>query len=251
MEKINILNSPNYIEVELIDDVIRPLVVIVPGGGYSHTSIREGIYVSNAFNKKGFHTITLRYRETLDKYPLPLEELLYTIDYGRKLKCVDKNKVIVIGFSAGAHLVSLASIKYKEYSYEAKANLNILCYPVTLSNDYFTHRSTFEYLLGDKVKDIDALEEVDIVKNVTSDFPPTFLWHTANDEAVPVFNSLKLCEKLIMLGVKVEYHIFPSGVHGLSVATKESALDDERKYNPYVSRWFDMALDFISYILDK
>ena len=49
MEKINILNTINYIEVEKIDDKKRPVVVIVPGGGYDHTSVREGIFISQAF----------------------------------------------------------------------------------------------------------------------------------------------------------------------------------------------------------
>ena len=250
MEKINILNSPNYIEVNIIDNKKRPVVVIVPGGGYDHTSVREGIFISDAFNKQGYNTIILRYRETLDLYPAPVEELLYTLDYARKLETTIKNKVIAIGFSAGAHLLSLASIKYKEYKYDAKPNLNILSYPVTLSNDYFTHRGTFNCLLGDKVKDINMLNEVDIVKNITPDFPPSFVWHTANDESVPVFNSIKLVENLILNGVKCEYHIFPMGPHGISLATKESSMGDKSKENSYVARWFNMALDFINNTLE-
>ncbi len=250
MEKINILDTPNYMEVECIDSNVRPVVVIVPGGGYDHTSVREGIYVSDAFNKAGFHTVTLRYRETLDLYPAPLEQLLYTIDYARGMKCADKNKIILIGFSAGAHLVGLANEHYKEYKYDSKPNLNIICYPVTLSNDYFTHRSTFQYLLGKDVKDLEKLHMVDIVANIDENFAPSFVWHTATDESVPVFNSLKLVEALILKGIKCEYHIFPEGAHGLSLATKESAMGDSRKDIPYVSRWFQMALDFIHNTLD-
>jgi len=250
MEKINILNTINYIEVEKIDDKKRPVVVVVPGGGYDHTSVREGIFISQAFNKAGFHTVTLRYRETLDLYPAPLEELLFAIDYARRMDCADKNKIILIGFSAGAHLVGLANEHYKEYKYDSKPNLNILCYPVTLSNDYFTHRSTFNYLLGDDVKNIDKLNMVDIVRNVGDDFAPSFVWHTATDESVPVFNSIKLVEALILKGIKCEYHIFPDGPHGLSLASKESAMDDKRKEMPYVARWFQMALDFIHNTLD-
>ena len=250
MEKINILNTPNYIEVRKIDDVKRPVVIIVPGGGYDHTSIREGIYVSDAFNKAGFHTITLRYRETLDLYPAPLEELLYTIDYARHMDFAIKNKIIVIGFSAGAHLVGLASEKYMNYKYDGKPDLNIICYPVTLSNDFFTHRGTFVNLLKNDVLNQNVLRDVDIVSNVTSDFPPSFVWHTANDESVPVYNSLKLVEALMLNNVKCEYHIFPDGPHGISVATKESSMGEKRKENPYVARWFDMALAFIKNTLD-
>ncbi len=249
MEKVNILSSNNYIEINMVDDKKRPVVVIIPGGGYDHTSVREGKYVEEAFNKNGFHTVTLRYRETIDLYPIPIEEALFAIDYARNMDCAIKDKIIGIGFSAGAHLLSLASIKAKDYKYDGLPNLNIICYPVTLSNDYFTHRGSFYNLLGEGVNNKELLQEVDIVSNVTNSFPPSFIWHTATDESVPVFNSLKLVEKLILNNVKVEYHIFPEGVHGLSVATKESSLGDPRKENMYVARWFSMALDFISHVL--
>ena len=72
------------------------------------------------------------------------------------------------------------------------------------------------------------------------------MWHTADDEAVSLYNSLDMVNALKKNNIKFEYHIFPTGVHGLSLATKESAMDDIRKYNPYVSRWFKMMLDFIN-----
>ncbi len=249
MEIKNILSSKNYIEISKVDDKKRPVVVIIPGGGYDHTSVREGKYVEKAFNKEGFHTVTLRYRETLDLYPTPIEEALYAIDFARNMDCAIKDKIIAIGFSAGAHLLALSSIKAKEYKYDALPNLNIICYPVTLSDDYFTHRGSFYNLLGKDVVNQELLKEVDIVSNVDNTFPPSFIWHTATDESVPVFNSIKLVEKLILNKVKVEYHIFPEGCHGLSLATKESSLGDPRKENMYVARWFSMALEFIKHVL--
>lgn len=250
MEKVYILSSKNYIEVRKIDNNKRPVVVIIPGGGYDHTSIREGKFVEDAFIEQGFHTVTLRYRETLDLYPYPVEEALFAIDYARNMDCAIKNKIVGIGFSAGGHLLSLASIKAKDYKYDGLPNLNILSYPVILSNDYYTHRGSFYNLLAKDVSNIDLLKEVDIVENVTNTFPPSFIWHTATDTSVPVFNSLKLVEKLVLNKVKVEYHIFPEGVHGLSVATKESSLGDPTKENSYVARWFMMAMDFIKHVLN-
>ena len=240
MEKINFNNSLNYIEINKIDDKKRNLVVIVPGGGYDHTSVRESSFVSSAFNKEGFHTIILKYREQLDKFPVPMLELMWTIDYARTQAYVDK--VIVIGFSAGAHLVGLVSNNYMKYKeYNSRPDIDILCYPVIASNKEYSHKGSFKYLLDDNMN----LEDFDIAKNCHKDFPKTFLWHTADDESVPVYNSLDMVNALLKNKIKFEYHIFPTGVHGLSLATKESSMGDDRKYSPYVSKWFDMALEFI------
>lgn len=39
----------------------RPLVLVVPGGGYSHLSAREGDPVALQFAAAGYHTAVLRY----------------------------------------------------------------------------------------------------------------------------------------------------------------------------------------------
>lgn len=239
MEKLYLPNSKNFIELDIIDNNVRPLVVIVPGGGYDHTSIRESGFIKDAFIKEGFHTLVLKYREELSLYPQPMLDLLYAIDYAKKNNLV--SKIIAIGFSAGAHLVGLVSNNYMNYKeYDGRPDIDVLCYPVIAQNKPYSHNGSFKYLLGDK--NINA----DIALGCHKDFPPTFMWHTADDEAVSLYNSLDMVNALKKNNIKFEYHIFPTGVHGLSLATKESAMDDIRKYNPYVSRWFKMMLDFIN-----
>ena len=57
-------------------------------------------------------------------------------------------------------------------------------------------------------------------KNIKTDTPPAFIWHTATDEAVPVRNALELARALSEKGVYFELHIFPVGRHGLGLATE-------------------------------
>lgn len=250
MKQVYINGGKNYIELSMCDDKKRGIAIIVPGGGYDHTSIREGSFVAEAFNNKGYHALIVRYRETLDLYPTPMEEVMWAIDYARNLDCVDKNKVILIGFSAGAHLCGLVSNNYMNYkNYDAKPNADILCYPVIASDKDFTHKGSIKYLLGEENINEDNLKKVDIALNCHKDFPPTFMWHTVTDESVSCYNSLYMVEALKKNNIKFEYHLFPEGVHGMSLATKECSMDDPRKHNEYVSRWFDMALQFVDEIL--
>ena len=68
-------------------------------------------------------------------------------------------------------------------------------------------------------------------QNVSADTPPAFIWHTAEDDCVPVQNSLLLAGALAAKGVPFELHVFPEGPHGLGLAPE----------NPDVARWAPMC----------
>ena len=53
---------------------------------------------------------------------------------------------------------------------------------------------------------------------MTADTPPTFLWHAADDENVPVENSLLFAGALSSRQVPFDLHVFESGGHGLGLA---------------------------------
>jgi acetyl esterase/lipase len=60
---------------------------------------------------------------------------------------------------------------------------------------------------------------------VTKDTPPTFIYHTFNDQTVPVEQSLRFYEALVKAGVPSEMHIFASGPHGTGLGIGDAALD--------------------------
>jgi dipeptidyl aminopeptidase/acylaminoacyl peptidase len=53
--------------------------------------------------------------------------------------------------------------------------------------------------------------------HVTKDTPPCFIWHTFQDRAVPVENSLQFAEALRKAGVPFDLHIYEKGDHGLGL----------------------------------
>jgi dipeptidyl aminopeptidase/acylaminoacyl peptidase len=79
---------------------------------------------------------------------------------------------------------------------------------------------------------------------VSNKTPPTFLWHTADDESVYVSNSLRFATMLTKYKVPYELHIFESGVHGLSLADETTAAKDEQ-INPSCQVWFDLAASWL------
>ena len=86
----------------------RPLVLVVPGGGYTHVSAREGDPVALQFAAAGYHTAVLDYVicEKAKDY-MPLRQLAEAIGLVRQHAAqwhILPEKIAVCGFSAGGHL---------------------------------------------------------------------------------------------------------------------------------------------------
>lgn len=245
-------NSPS-----INPDRKRPMIVICPGGGYVHTSDREAEPVAIQLLSKGFHTSVLRYSVEPAVFPTSLCQLASAVGFIRDNAenwNVDPNKIFVLGFSAGGHLTaSLGVFWNKEFltdqlSYskeQIKPNGLILSYPVISSGPY-AHEGSFRALLGDKFEDQKSREFLSLENQITNETPPTFLWHTVTDAAVPVQNSMFFAQSLLRYKVPLEMHIYPEGVHGLSLGTEETkSKGRDNHIQPEIENWIEMAARWV------
>ena len=113
----------------------RPLVLVVPGGGYTHVSAREGDPVALQFAAAGYHTAVLDYAicEKAKDY-MPLRQLAEAIGLVRQHAAqwhILPEKIAVCGFSAGGHLaLSGAVLDIPGEAAQPRPNAVILGYPV-------------------------------------------------------------------------------------------------------------------------
>ena len=114
----------------------------------------------------------------------------------------------------------------------------VLCYPV-ITADEFAHEGSIRNVSGCQ-PGTPGYEYFSLDKHVSQDTCPAFLWHTMEDDCVPVENSLKMLAALHNAGVPAEAHFFPHGCHGMSVCTQETGSPD-----PYNARWMDLCLDWL------
>lgn len=246
---------------EMYGDRKRPIVLICPGGGYEHLSVREGEPIAFSFLTAGAHAAVLQYDVVGDgmEHPLPLTELAWAVSYIRKhaeVYAVDPDKIVVAGFSAGGHLAaSLGCFWDKQWLMEAtgmdqnsyKPDGLILAYPVITSGEY-AHRASFERLMGSKASaQLEAL--LSLENQVTDKVPPVFLWHTFEDASVPLENSILFAQALRRAGVPFEYHVFPHGIHGLALATKETTMLDKDATDPQCEQWISLCKNWLKYNL--
>ena len=117
----------------------------------------------------------------------------------------------------------------------------ILGYPVITSGEH-AHGGSIENLLGEKTADPILLELISVEKQVNSDTPPAFIWHTFDDACVPVEHSLILAQTLAKEKISTELHIYPKGPHGLALASRETG---DFAVVPECQNWIDMAIRWL------
>jgi len=256
--------DPPYMDAYLLDTVeanpyfsARPAVVICPGGGYEFVSEREGEAVAMRFLASGFHAFVLQYSVAPARFPTALCELAYAVQTVRQHAAewkIEENRIYVMGFSAGGHLAASLGTLWNDPLLERalgygagpkpwKPDGMLLCYPV-LTLGAFTHEGSRDSLLGPDAPQ-EKIAALSLETRVDASTVPAFIWHTENDGAVPVENSLQFAAALRKAGVSFELHIYQYGPHGISLCDKTTSYE-EKQLVPDAAGWMDLAIRWIT-----
>ncbi|KAI1060310.1 hypothetical protein LB506_011189, partial [Fusarium annulatum] len=191
-------------------------VLICPGGGYSHVSIvKEGYKPAAYLNELGIDAWVLDYTTTLNAtapiYPKPENEVFAAL---KKIRHENPkiDKLGIWGFSAGGHLASTTLTNPN-----AGLDFGILAYPVITLEGNYTHAGSRDNLVGPNAT-AEELHDLSAQNLVSDTTPPTFLFHTFDDQAVPVQNTLMFAEAMAAHKRKAQVLILPDGPHGLGLA---------------------------------
>jgi len=204
-------------------------LVICPGGGYAGLAGHEGDGYARFFNQSGITGFVLTYRLGSHGYhhPTMLLDVSRAIRYVRSHAAewgVDPHRIGVIGSSAGGHLASTILTHFDAGKpadpdpierESSRPDLGILCYAViTMGPD--THEGSKANLLGQNPSP-DLVTLLSNELQVTSATPPCFIFHTWEDNAVKVENSLMFASALRAHGVPFDLHIYQAGGHGMGL----------------------------------
>ena len=216
------------------DDQSRDCMLVIPGGGYCVCTPHEGELVAEEFYKRGMNAFVLTYTTDITmSVPLkdqPLQDISRAVRFIKKRANeynISGKKLIVCGFSAGAHVAGTLAVHYEEISDVNTAYSNIsnrpdgiiLSYPVITAGE-LTHIYSIQTLLGQNPTQ-EELDYYSIEKQVKPSTPPCFIWQTEEDELVPVENSYLMAEALHKARIPYAHYVFPKGFHGLSVANDD------------------------------
>lgn len=207
-------------------------MVICPGGGYGGLAGHEGEDYALYLNQSGIAGFVLKYRLGSGGYrhPVMLGDAARAVRLVRaraQAWGVDPHRVGIMGSSAGGHLASTvlthfdagdASAEDPVDRESSRPDLGVLCYAVITMGEY-THQGSKRNLLGDEPGE-DLVRLLSNELQVTPETPPCFVWHTWEDAAVPVENSLQFAAALRRSGVPMDLHIYEKGRHGIGLRDK-------------------------------
>jgi acetyl esterase/lipase len=216
-------------------------VVILPGGSYIHLAgNHEGRQVADWFAARGFRAFVLSYRLASHGYilPVPLLDARRAVQLVRARARdyqIDPARIVIVGFSAGGHLAALAATQFVAGKPEAEDPIErvssrpdylVLGYPWIGALSEYDPR----YLNAcEKSNPVDKCEALRTGYSpellVTKETPPAFMYHTFNDQSVPVEQGLRFYEALVKAGVPAELHIFANGPHGSGLGKGDASLD--------------------------
>ncbi len=218
-------------------------VIIAPGGAYRNLSMEsEGRQEAYWFNAMGVSAFVLKYRLTPYHHPVELTDAQRALRIVRSRAQefgIQPDRIGMMGFSAGGHLAATAGTHFTAGSPGAedpadqvgsRPDFLILCYPVISfqpgvagTNILNAYAASGRNLLGDN-PDQKTLDDMSDELQVTPQTPPTFLYHTTNDNLVAVENSVQFYLALRKAHVAAEMHLFENGAHGSGMGLTDPAL---------------------------
>lgn len=239
-----------YIGKNVITDIVNPrmvayypadkirngtAVLICPGGAYTGlVFVKEGQEIAKWFTSIGVTAFLLYYRlpNGVESIPLQDAQKAITLIRGKSKQFqINKNKVGIIGFSAGGHLASTLGTHFKKK--KERPDFMVLCYPVISMKEGLAHKETLINLLG-KEPTTEQITNFSNELNVTHNTPPTFLVHAKDDKVVSIKHSELFDEALTQANVPHRLLIYEKGGHGFAMRTKGLPIDN---WNIQLKMW--------------
>ena len=189
-------------------------IIIFPGGAYKTLSKwYEGLAWFPFFHENGYTIAMLNYRMPHSDYSIPnidASEAIKYMRYSADNYSYKKEKVGVMGFSAGGHLASTLTVSKED---SIRPDFTLLFYPVISMKKELTHLSSHNNLLGE-----DANEELEQQfsneLHVSNETPPVYIALSHDDKIVNSQNSHVFIKEMIAKKRKAVLHEYPSGGHG-------------------------------------
>ena len=226
------------LDYSIQDGKKHPVAIICPGGGYWFVSIdNEGEPFAKKLNTMGISAFVVSYRVAKEaRFPNPQDDLAKAVQEVMNMskeKNLDMSNYSIWGSSAGGHLAATFGTKqvgYEKYGLP-KPDTLVLVYPVVTMGE-FTHTDSRYNLLGKQPSD-EMKELLSVEKQITSDYPATFLWCGDTDTCVVPQNSHSMVAALEAAGVTHKFIEYAGVGHGVGLNIGGAA-----------ESWFEEAVKF-------
>ena len=218
----------------------RGVIMILPGGGYSHIGKwNEGYLWVPLFHRLGYTVAVLEYRMPNHDYSIPVSdvsEAMIALRERTEELGYNQNRIGLMGFSAGGHLASTMMVSEND---SIRPNFVLLFYPVVSMRKEITHMGTHNNLIGEDAS-IDLENKLSNELHVSNNNPPVFIAVSKNDSVVNPLNSILLSNEIKQVGRPVSLHVYPGGGHGWGYIR---SFPNREQMNTDMINWLDSLND--------
>jgi len=211
-------------------------ITMVHGGGWISGSKENEKYMAMELASKGFVVIAVGYRlADIAKYPAGIEDIETAIQWIRKNHrryALDKNKMAVLGESAGAQMATLVGVKAKN---KIKAIINVdgvvsFIHPEAEESTYASY-----WLDGDRDINLKNWTEASPLEYVNQYTPPTLFINSSQ----PRFHAGRddMMKKLQSYNIPTEFHEIKDSPHSFWSA------------EPWFTETLNYTVDFLNKVL--
>lgn len=132
---------------------------------------------------------------------------------------------------------------------ENRPDAVVMAYPVVTAH-HPVHMKTFDFLFHTEAPAVQQLEQVSLETLVTNKTPPVFLYHTREDEVVPVEHSLMFAAALAEAGIPFELHAYGWGRHASALVTYETAPHGHPdEICPHLATWTELSIEWLRRVM--
>ncbi|SEM14374.1 alpha/beta hydrolase [Halomonas daqiaonensis] len=215
---------------------MRPAALLVHGGGWQRRSPDDMEEIAERFAERGYVTVNIAYRFAPQyRFPAQLHDLQQAMAWIHERADewrIDTDRIVGVGYSSGAHLVSLLGVSgnvealTEPYGGEQTRLTAVLSggLPSDLLK-FDDGRLVVEFIGGTRAEKPEAYRLASPIYHVDDDTPPHFLFHGRWDSLVPVDHATDFHAELLAHGVKSELYLQHYRGHFTSFLTRGNAIE--------------------------
>lgn len=215
---------------------LRPAALIVHGGGWQNRTPDDMTSIAESLAQEGYVAVNIEHRFAPDyRFPAQLHDLQQAMAWlhdNAPAWRVDTDRIVGVGFSSGAQLVSLLAVSGAEGPLASPyggdhARLAAVLAGGTPSDllKFDDGRLVVDFLGGTRAEVPEQYRLASPARQVTTDTPPFFLFHGTWDQLVPVDHATDFKAELEAKGVETELYLQHWRGHLASFLTKGGAID--------------------------
>ncbi|WP_422103465.1 alpha/beta hydrolase fold domain-containing protein [Vreelandella sp.] len=221
---------------ELHSTALRPAALVVHGGGWRNRGPEDMEGIAEQLAAQGYVTVNIEHRFAPEyRFPAQLHDLQQAMAWIHKNAeswQVDTDRIVGVGFSSGAHLVSLLALAGSEgalaepYGGEHTRLAAVLAGGLPSDLLKFNDgRLVIDFIGGTRAEQPDAYALASPARQITANAPPFFLFHGSWDQLVPVDHATDFYAALQAQGILSELYLQRGRGHFASFLLRGSAIE--------------------------